>query len=325
MHVIIARNVEEAYNNGLWWLKITGVPADSRNGGVIRAPTPVTTVYTRPWERVLFDDKRDANPYFHVMEAMWMLAGGRDVAFPSRFAKQIAQYSDDGINLHGAYGFRWRRHFEVDQLDWVIDLLKREPNTRRAVLEMWDAVVDIDAVDHNGQDVPCNTHAYFCFRDGKLDMMVTCRSNDVVWGCYGANAVHFSYLMEYVAQSIGVEMGRYYHVSYDYHIYERHWPLMQFVSTGPTHLGYPGGRYQHQTLLYPSDKELFDEELQEFLRMEDTVDYEHPFIQTVLSPMISSHKSYKRGDLSTAKSKVHSIADYIWSDACLMWLDRRKA
>jgi thymidylate synthase len=52
-----------------------------------------------------------------------------------------------------------------------------------------------------------------------LDLTVLCRSNDVVWGAYGANAVHFSVLQEYLAGRIGVDVGVMYQFSNNYHGY----------------------------------------------------------------------------------------------------------
>ena len=75
MKVIHARNVNDAVVKGAELLKAGGLTQDSRAGGTLEYPEPVCTVYERPLERVLFDAIRDANPFFHLMEALWMLAG----------------------------------------------------------------------------------------------------------------------------------------------------------------------------------------------------------------------------------------------------------
>ena len=49
------------------------------------------------------------------------------------------------------------------------------------------------------EEIPCNTAIYFKVREGKLNMTVSNRSNDVIWGTFGANVVHMSILQEYVA------------------------------------------------------------------------------------------------------------------------------
>ena len=81
MHVIRARNVQEALVVGLQDLRRYGVERESRNGPVVVFPEPVTTVCERPEERVLFHCERDANPFFHLFEALWMLAGRNDLAY----------------------------------------------------------------------------------------------------------------------------------------------------------------------------------------------------------------------------------------------------
>ena len=215
MRVIEARNVHQAFPKGLRLLEQYGVERASRNGPVKVAPWPVTTVYARPYERVLFWAERDANPAFHLYEALWMLAGRDDVAPLTRYVKDFGRFSDDGVTLHGAYGHRWKR--PKDQLAIIADRLTDDPNDRRCVLQMWDVERDLGRV---GKDAPCNTTAVFqCDADGRLDLTVFCRSNDIVWGAYGANAVHFGFLLEYMALWIGCPIGTYRQVSVNWHSY----------------------------------------------------------------------------------------------------------
>ena len=56
-------------------LRVVGKRKDSRNGPVLEFPEPVLICYNRPVERVLFYPSRDANPFFHLMEGLWMLVG----------------------------------------------------------------------------------------------------------------------------------------------------------------------------------------------------------------------------------------------------------
>jgi Thymidylate synthase len=219
MRVLIARNVHEALPLGLRLLEQEGLRRESRNGPVLVSPWPVTTVYERPCERVLFWPERDANPFFHLYESLWMLAGRNDVKPLLRYAKNMASFSDDGRTLHGAYGYRWRRWFEkpLDQLMVIAQVLRENPDDRRSILQMWDASSDLGKM---GKDLPCNTMASFQ-RDaeGRLNLTVFCRSNDIIWGAYGANAVHFSMLLEYMALWIGCPVGVYNQVSVNWHGY----------------------------------------------------------------------------------------------------------
>lgn len=216
MRVIEARNVHDALIKGIYELKRFGIPRNSRNGPVLVMPTPVTTVYERPEERVVFWPQRDANPFFHLYESLWMLSGRNKVEPLLRYAKNMANYADNGL-IHGAYGHRWRYNFGFDQLKLIADRLRDDPDDRRSVLQMWDARCDLN---QNYRDLPCNTIASFQ-RDieGNLDLTVFCRSNDIIWGAYGANAVHFSMLQEYMSKAINCPMGAYYQVSVNWHAY----------------------------------------------------------------------------------------------------------
>jgi len=146
MKVIEARNVNEAVSLALPYLLEHGIQEQSRNGSVLVAPTPVMTVYHKPCERVLFSATRDANPFFHLMEALWMLAGRNDVTFPVWFNTRFTEYSDDGLTVHGAYGYRWRHWFGFDQLRTLIAELRRNPTSRRAVLSMWAPMGDLNFI-----------------------------------------------------------------------------------------------------------------------------------------------------------------------------------
>src|SRR5262245_36160296 len=100
--LIRGRNVNEVYVDVLQAFKVRKLePEPSRNGPVLRLPTPLMVVYDRPNERVLFDSFRNANPFFHLMEGIWMLAGRNDLEFVAQFASNLRNYSDDGRSIHG--------------------------------------------------------------------------------------------------------------------------------------------------------------------------------------------------------------------------------
>lgn len=230
------QNVNDGLATALVNLAHMGQLEPSRNGAVIVFPEPVLTRYHNPEERVLFSTRRDANPYFHLMEALWMLAGRNDVQWITQFNSKFDQFSDDGHVFHGAYGYRWLQHFGYNQLDVIAREMRSNPNSRRCVLSMWDPTsvsIEIDgynpriigaddlhyAVTDGTKDAPCNTHAYFEVRHGMLNLTVCCRSNDLWLGCYGANAVHFSVLHELMAAWIGVPLGYYRQFSNNLHFY----------------------------------------------------------------------------------------------------------
>lgn len=212
---ITARNIPKAYIEGLWKFRSMAKSEETRNGEAMVLPYPVFLTIHNPEERVLNCPVRDANPFFHVMEFVWMMAGSNDVKWISQFNKRMMEYADDGI-LRGAYGWRWRN--PKDQITRIIELLSNDPNTRQAMLSMWDPFYD--GPDAKTSDRPCNTHIYFRIRASNyLDMTVCNRSNDFIWGMLGANAVHMTLLQEFIASASGYKLGKYMAFSNNCHIY----------------------------------------------------------------------------------------------------------
>jgi len=217
MRIINVRNVHEALPEGIRLLQEEGLLKQTRNGLAMMAPWPVATVYSHPWERVIFHPERDANPFFHLYEMLWMLDGRNDVEPLIKYASNFGDYSDDGRTIHDAYGYRWRKHFSFDQIPKIINALIHNPGDRRCVLQMWDPKVDLG---FGGKAFPCNLTVTFSrAATGALDMVVFNRSNDIIWGAYGANAVHFSFLQEYMAYEMECPMGTYTQISTNFHAY----------------------------------------------------------------------------------------------------------
>ena len=331
-NVIRAVSVSEALSKGLRLLLARGIEEPSRNGGVLVMSGPVITEYLYPERRVLFSPLRDANPFFHLMEALWMLAGRRDLAFPKQFNKRFGEYSDDGETLHAAYGHRWRYNFGVDQVEAVIVELRRDPATRRAVISMADPARDIPALQAGGKDLPCNTTIYFDARGGAINMTVCCRSNDILWGAYGANAVHFSILQEFVAACVGLPAGIYRQMSNNYHLYLN--VLNQQAMRNMALEADASDAYRQSGRFFVAPLELVQGDPKEFLYeltafLADPLSdyaYNEPFFGTVAAPMYAAWNEWKTrapGWVERALNAAGAIAASDWNKACVEWLQRR--
>ena len=299
----------------------------------IEAPEPVTTCYVQPTQRVLFNSARDANPFFHFFEALWMLAGRNDLKFVAKINKQMNEYSDDGVTMWGAYGWRWRSFFGFDQIHEVVKLLKADSFSRRAVLQMWSPPGDLRSAliaggsgARTGKDVPCNTAAFFKLRNGALHMTVTNRSNDMLWGAYGANVVHMSMLQEYVANKLGVGVGIYRQMSDSLHVYldGKGGELWAKVREAPEDVmrvdPYRDGSVESFPMDASTDE--WDKDLKLFLaRATDDLkveakQYHTEFFQNVVVPMWRAWSTR-----STSEMVLCAASD--WRKAGLMWLNRR--
>jgi hypothetical protein len=339
MHVFRTRNVHSVLPEAIRYMAAEGQLRDSRNGPVLVAPCPVTTLYERPRERVLFWPQRDGNPFFHLFESLWMLSGRDDVAFPAHYASNIRSYSDDGVVLHGAYGKRWRDWFhpadgvpgDADQLRVIAEKLAANPDDRRCVLQMWDGYVDLC---HEGKDVPCNTNIYFGRnKSGALDMTVCCRSNDMIWGAYGANAVHMSVLQEFMAAAIGCPVGHYWQLSNNFHAYLKTFePLRGLADEAADtfrgeHNPYAVGSVEPFPLV-ATPVTAWLEDLAMYLEHGPIVGLRDPFFRRVVTPMHHAHAAYSvKNDparYDKALEIIHQCQATDWRLACTEWLVRRR-
>lgn len=339
MRVITAKNVTHALEHGLSLLGSEGRIESTRVGPALVYPGPVTTVYLNPKERVLLCPARDANPFFHFFESLWMLAGKADGRFLDRFVSDFTErYSDDGITLHGAYGWRWR-HQWGDQLTGIIDTLREDPASRRAVLQIWSADIDLAVAS---KDLPCNTIVFFAIEvdretgESLLNMTVCNRSNDIIWGAYGANAVHFSMLQEYVACSLGVSVGRYWQISNNWHAYVETMNILeeklhqaedyQFADPYNDWVSEPIAPYG----IMSEPREIWDQDLSMLIEKGPIVGFRDPFFRRVATPMWHAWSAWKDKSaprderVSTAQEILSQCAAQDWRIAGHQWLERRR-
>lgn len=322
---ISGRNVNYVLSEALGALPQFAIEEDSRNGRVMAFPHPMILRYDNPLERVLFWPARDANPFFHLMEALWMLNGQNDLAWPKYFNSKFGAYSDDGMTVAGAYGFRWRRHFATDQLANVFNLLKKDPTTRRAVIGMWDPYKDSAWGATMSKDVPCNTHVYFRNVFGALQMTVCNRSNDLIWGACGSNVVHFSMLQELLARALELDIGEYFQITNNLHIYDgipnrdlydRPVPYWECAYTAGKAEPYPLIRAQLEHWL---------QDLEEFMKTPlNSSGYYDPFFPEVAVPIMKAWEA-RKNRTSNGLEELEQCKATDWRLACTEWIQRREA
>ena len=338
MHTIQASCVGSALAQGIRLLKERGIDSESRGGKVRTVMSPVMTVYSDPTRRVLLDPVRNANPFFHLFESMWMLAGRDDGTWLDRYVKNFSVRfgeDDQAGRIHGAYGARWRGWFMSsnteqsskdlpDQLNIAVKLLRENHNDRQVVVSMWDPRYDLDVV---ARDRPCNTHIYFRIRnwsDGpSLDMTVCCRSNDMFMGAYGANAVHMSVLQEYIATMVGVSVGNYYQMSNDFHAYER--DLIAFAEANDEDSLVSS--YDPSPLFTSKGSTTLDVEIRSWCRApSDRLLNNNPqLFDDLLVPMSQTHDLVYNKHYRKALIEVARVKHKDWREAAKEWIERKIA
>lgn len=158
-------------------------------------------------------------------EAYWILSGDNRVETIAPYNKNIVNYSDDGKTFFGAYGPRI-----LSQLDYVIDKLNSDADTRQAVLTIWRENPP------ETKDVPCTVAVHFMIRDHKLNCHVYMRSNDL-WLGFPYDVFNFSMLSHLVCCKLNafvlenggtiIEPGMLYHTASSRHIYEQHFEQVE--------------------------------------------------------------------------------------------------
>jgi thymidylate synthase len=175
-----------------------------------------------PLHREILNPERKASLVAQVAETAWVLSGRADVEWLSHYLPRAKDFSDNGKTWRGAYGPRLRTWGVTDQVEYVVNLLKKDPDTRRAVISLYDAGID----SKPGKDIPCNNWLHFLKRGNKLFLSVAIRSNDVIWGWSGINQFEWSVLLEIVAKLVGCEVGAITYFVGSQHIYEKHFGRM---------------------------------------------------------------------------------------------------
>lgn len=339
MYTIDADNVHDGLIEGLMALKNSGELRSSRAGDVTRLPWPCITHYEAPFDMAMRSPARDANPFFHLAEVAWMLSGKSDGKILDYYVSDFsARFGEEGGDIHGAYGYRWRYHFDFDQIKCIGDILKIDATSRQAVLAMWDPGVDLGAMV---KDKPCNTHVYFsCVspEERKFSMTVCCRSNDIIWGAYGANAVHMWALGEIVSALAGGTLQRYYQVSNDFHMYESIREKADAIleewehgytqhSEGPISPFFPEGLSQDDRR-YMALEFLDDCSSIVWWIVEDSenrASADTPFGQ-VISRCLHAHRLFRKDRVEEALLQCQHVQDTYsvqWGLACRQWIERR--
>ncbi|GBD87624.1 thymidylate synthase 2 [bacterium BMS3Abin03] len=159
-------------------------------------------------------------------EVLWYLSGENHIRNLRKHTKIWDAWADEDGNLETAYGYYWR-HFpsaqknksgewevhEVDQIRYVIDEIKRNPNSRRLIVTAWEP-----GNATTSKLPPCHYTYAFNVNNGKLNCHLTQRSGDIALGI-PFNLAAYSLLTQIIAQQVGLELGEFAHTIIDAHIY----------------------------------------------------------------------------------------------------------
>jgi hypothetical protein len=212
-HIKIENN-HTGYKDIINFLMTKGEEQNSRNGKTIELEDVVIEV-ANPTITAANGVRPYYSPEIGLVEGLQLISGVSDSALTAQIQPNFRNYmEDDTGKFWGAYGPRI-----VNQLPIIIERLREDPDTRQAVITLWDPEFDA----HGGKkDHPCTSLFNFRIRDGKLNMSTFMRSNDAIHG-WTFDLIQFSMLMQSMAVELDVEVGTYSHHVGSFHIYEPHW------------------------------------------------------------------------------------------------------
>ncbi len=199
--LVRGNSLPTAYHDALFALYVMGDEVPCPDYKTTQRECSMTMVISRPLKE--------------PMISRLFIGGAHDL-------EQYRQEMLDGILDFEVEKGNWKYTYHqryADQYRFIIDELKRNPYSRRAVL-------NIRTEDDIGSDDPaCWQHAQYFIRDGELHCKVLFRSNDAVKAAF-MNAFALIMLQKRIADELDVPIGTYTHRANSFHVYERDYDLL---------------------------------------------------------------------------------------------------
>jgi thymidylate synthase len=157
-----------------------------------------------------------------IYELLWMLNGDTNTQYLSDNGVTIwDEWADAKGELGPVYGAQWRSWNgpdgkPTDQIAWVVEEIKRNPDSRRLVVSAWNAA-ELDRMALP----PCPTMFQFYVREGRLSCQLYQRSGDIFLGV-PFNIASYALLTQMMAQVTELEPGEFIHTLGDAHLYRNH-------------------------------------------------------------------------------------------------------
>lgn len=210
VHLIEIETMSEGYADIVHRVRDHGELVSPRGMDTYELLNPVI-VLNNPSFALPIGTGRLINPAIAALEAAQLCAGKARHDLMALLPNFQSYCEDDG-KFYGAYGDRIG-----DQMYDVIDKLEKDPESRQAVITLWDPRLDNSS---GKRDYPCTVGFQFLIRDGKLNCTTWMRSNDV-WLGLAYDLFQFSQLQWTIAHELGVEAGSLVHKPTSLHLYER--------------------------------------------------------------------------------------------------------
>jgi len=206
--------LDEAWRKWYDLLNGTNDGHESRDGDVHSEILNAITIIKDPTKNIMKDPVRNLSMRYGIGELLWYLSANNKLSQIQKYTKGWDRMTDDGVTVNSNYGYCIAKKYGFDQLKFVINELKKNPTSRRAVIHIKEPS------NKPSNDVNCTVCLQFFIREGKLYMTTYMRSNDV-WFGFPYDVFQFTCLQIYLSMVLEVELGTYTHIAGSLHLYER--------------------------------------------------------------------------------------------------------
>lgn len=224
---IYAKTIDEAWEKWYEEIKLiaeeSGGTDSSRDGAVVGEIINAVTTIEDPTRCILRSPIRKLPMRYCIGELLWYLSGNPNLSAIQLYTGAWDRMSDNGTTVNSNYGNRIQNMpdevdgLKFDQMAMCEELLRKDPNTRQAVIHIKQAR---DILGHPTKDLNCTVCLQFLLREDKLYMTTYMRSNDL-WMGFPNDVFQFTCMQIYLAMRLNVGLGSYTHVAGSLHMYER--------------------------------------------------------------------------------------------------------
>jgi thymidylate synthase len=212
-------NLNQGYHNLINKIETDGLTSSPR--GLAVKELELYTLEINPTFAIPDFGTRPFNWKYFMGELAWYLKKDRNIDYINNFSSFWKNIVDEQGNINSNYG----NLLFGEQLQWALDSLEKDKNTRQAI-----SFVSRPSVQYPGnKDFVCTIYLNFWIRDNKLNMKVQMRSNDIFYGL-SYDAPFFAYVQQTMYLWLRdkykeLQLGTYYHCADNIHYYERHFEI----------------------------------------------------------------------------------------------------
>lgn len=211
MIVIENNNIKEVYSEAVNRL----LSQEEMIGNTKELNNCCLIVHNPSTKNICFGKRKPSLKYL-AGELQWYWSGDNSCEEIGKYASMWLKLTDDGKTNNSAYGYILFKKYGFNQLEQIIELLKKDRNSRRAVLNLSDPTINRITT----KDMQCTMSLQFLIRGDELQETVYMRSNDIYFG-FPYDYAFFVSIGEYIAKQLNLKLGLYTHHATSLHMYER--------------------------------------------------------------------------------------------------------